>query len=241
MSSILFPRVKSGIPGLDEIIGGGFTKNNLIALSGSTGSGRTTFATQFLINGFKEEKEVGLYLSFDEPKFSIFSNMTSFGWDLPKMEREKQVIFIEYPHNELSSFVEQESSILELIDTLGVERVVFDSITPLASLAMGDERRQFLQKIVNIVRKWGATTIITADDMVPPDPNIPRTSVGIEALTDGYVHLGWIREGMKRTRTFEVIKLRGTQHMHDMHPCIIDSNGFSISTQKPSGKKLGRK
>ena len=230
MANVLFPKIGTGIPGLDEIIEGGFSKNNIVTLSGSTGSGRTTFATQFLINGAIEHKEPGLYLSFDEPKFSIFSNMTSFNWDLPKMEREKQVVFIEYPHNELASFSEQEGQILELIDTLGVERVVFDSINPLADLVEKEMRRQHLQRIVNVLRKWGATTIITADDMVPPDPNIPRTSCGIEALTDGYIHLGWFRDGMKRQRTLEVVKLRGTAHQHDMHPCNIDSHGFSVGT-----------
>jgi len=237
MANALFPRVPSGISGLNEIIQGGFTKNNLITLSGSTGSGRTTFATQFLVNGFLESKEPGLYLSFDEPKFSIFSNMISFNWDLPRMEREKQVVFIEYPHKELESFIEQENQILELIDTLGVERIVFDSINPLANLVDRDMQRPHLQKIVNIIRKWGATTIITADDMVPPDPNVPRTSCGIESLTDGYIHLGWIRNKMQRQRTLEVVKLRGAAHMQDVHSCNIDSKGFSVLSQNNKTNK----
>ncbi|MFH0927559.1 MAG: ATPase domain-containing protein [Candidatus Micrarchaeota archaeon] len=240
MANVLFPRVLSGIRGLDAIIEGGFSKNSLIALSGSTGSGRTTFSTQFLVNGFLQAKEPGLYLSFNEPKFSIFSNMASFNWDLPKMEREKQIVFIEYPHNELESFVEQEGQILELIDTLGVERIVFDSITPLSDLVERDLRRQHLQKIMGVIRKWGATTIITADDMVPPDPNIPRTNCGIETLTDGYIHLGWMREGMRRMRTIEVVKMRGAAHLHDVHPCVIDSRGFGvgeITGKRPSGRR----
>lgn len=241
MDSILFPKVPSGISGLDEIVGGGFTKNNIVALSGSTGSGRTTFAAQFLINGYKEAKEPGLYLSFDEPKFSIFANMSSFRWDLPKLEKEKQVVFIEYPQNELANFIEQEGSILELIDTLGVERVVFDSITPLADMMPANERRQGLQKIVSIIRRWGATTIITADDMVPPDPHVPRTSCGIEALADGYIHLGWMLNGMERIRTLEVLKLRGTPHRHELHPCKIDSEGFEIVQKRQLAKKKPKK
>jgi len=234
----MFPKVKSGIPGLDEIIGGGFTKNNLVTLSGSTGSGKTTFGVQFLVNGALHSKEPGMYLTFDEPKFSIFSNMSGFKWDLPKMEREKQVVFIEYPHMELESFIEQEGSLLELIDTLGVERVVFDSITPLAVLPQDGERRRHLQKIINTIRKWGATTIITADDMVPPDPHVPRTSCGVEAMTDGFVHLGWRLEGLQRIRTLEVMKLRGAAHKHGAHPCVIDSDGFRISGPRKTGRRV---
>lgn len=241
MASILFPRVVSGIPGLDGIIGGGFTKNNLIALSGSTGSGRTTFAAQFLVNGYLNSKEPGLYLSFDEPKFSIFANMTSFNWDLPRMEREKQIVFIEYPSNELGGFLEQEGSILELIDTLGVERVVFDSITPLASIVPAEERRAHLQKIMGVIRKWGATSLIIADDMVPPDPSIPRTTFGIESFTDGYIHLGWKLEGMRRMRTLEVVKMRGTQHRHDIHECEIDVAGFKVKSRDEGAGEFGQK
>jgi circadian clock protein KaiC len=241
--SILFPKVTSGITGLDEIIGGGFTKNNIITLSGGTGSGRTIFSTQFLVEGALKADEPGLYLSFDEPKFSIFSNLSGFNWNLPGLEREKKVVFIEYPHNELEQFEEQENSILELIDTLGVERIVFDSITPIVTMFEKDFRRRQLQKIVNIVRKWGATTIITAEDSLPPDPHMPRTNCGVEALTDGYIHLGWRLEDTKRIRTLEVMKLRGTPHKHDLHACQITNEGFEVLSKanKKTASKRSRK
>lgn len=235
MGPTLFPKVPTGIPGMDEMIGGGYPKNSLISLSGSTGSGRTTFAAQFLVNGFREGGEPGLYLSFDEPKFSIFANMAGFDWDLPELEREKHVVFIEYPQAELANFIEQESSLLELIDTLGVERVVFDSITPLAMLSEGETRRRELSKLVNVIRRWGVTALITAEELVPPDPNLPRTNVGIEALTDGYVHLGWMREGVKRVRTLDVVKMRGSVHEHEIRPALIDSRGFRLMGKEGKG------
>ena len=236
--NLLFPKVPSGIPGLDNMIGGGFTKNNLITVSGSTGSGRTTFASQFLVNGFKQNQEPGIYLSFNEPKYSIFANMSAYDWNLPELERNKQVVFIEYPQTELSSFVEQEGSILELIDTLGVERVVFDSITPLAMLSDGDERIRSLQKLVNTIRKWGVTTLITADDITPPDPDLPRTNVGIETMTDGFIHLGWMREGNRRLRTLEVVKMRGSAHAHLIHLTTIDSKGYQlVNAESPQAEK----
>lgn len=236
--NLLFPKVPSGIPGLDKMIGGGFTKNNLITVSGSTGSGRTTFASQFLVNGYKQNQEPGIYLSFNEPKYSIFANMSAYDWNLPELEKNKQVVFIEYPQTELGSFIEQEGSILELIDTLGVERVVFDSITPLAMLSDGDERVRSLQKLINIIRKWGVTTLITADDLTPPDPDLPRTNVGIEAMTDGFIHLGWMREGNRRLRTLEVVKMRGSAHAHLIHLTNISSAGYQlVNAEMPEVEK----
>ncbi|VVB56990.1 Circadian clock protein kinase KaiC [uncultured archaeon] len=239
--NLLFPKVPSGIPGLDKMIGGGFTKNSVIAVSGSTGSGRTTFATQFLVNGWRQNQEPGIFLSFNEPKYSIFANMSAYDWNLPDLERNKSVVFIEYPSSELSSFVEQEGSILELIDTLGVERVVFDSVTPLAMLADGDERVRSLQKLINVVRKWGVSALITADDVMPPDPDLPRTSVGIEAMTDGYIHLRWMREGNRRLRTLEVVKMRGSAHAHLIHLTTIDSQGYHlVDAEMPENDKKGQ-
>jgi hypothetical protein len=155
--------------------------------------------------------------------------MSAFDWNLPELERNKSVVFIEYPSSELNSFMEQEGSLLELIDTLGVERVVFDSISPLVMLSSdADERQRAIQKLINVIRKWGVTTLITASDVTPPDPDLPRTSVGIEAMTDGFIHLGWMREGNRRLRTLEVVKMRGSAHAHLIHLTTIDENGYRL-------------
>ncbi|MFH1095574.1 MAG: ATPase domain-containing protein [Candidatus Micrarchaeota archaeon] len=235
---LLFPKVTSGIPGLDGMLGGGYTKNSIVAVAGSTGSGRTTFATQFLVEGYRQNKEPGLYLSFDEPKFSIFANMSGYDWNLPELEREKHVLFIEYPHNELGDFMEQESSLLELIDTLGVERVVFDSVTPLALLSEGDARRRELTKLVNTIRRWGVSALLTAEDMHGSPGDIPRTTVGIEALADGFIHLGWAHDGMRRTRTLEIVKMRGSAHEHILRPASISDRGFSLVMDNPVAPAL---
>lgn len=242
MSNVpLFPKIPSGIPGLDAIIGGGYTKNSIIALSGGTGSGRTTFAVQFLVNGWHEAEEPGLYLSFDEPKFSIFANMAPFGWDLPELDREKHVVFIEYPYAELGNFSEQENSLLELIDTLGVERVVFDSIGPLASLSEGeDARKRDLRNLINTIRKWGATTLITTDDAPRVTNEMPHTQSGIELLTDGFIHLDMEKHGEERVRTLEVVKMRGTAHEHIIYPAEINSLGFRIGVPLSKGKGEAR-
>lgn len=125
-------KVKSGIAGLDGMLDGGFVKNSVVAVAGETGSGRTIFISQFLYKGAVEHDEPGLFISFDEQKASIYSNLASFGWDLMELEREHKMVFIEYPHNEIRSFVEQEGAIRDLIQTLGIKRVAIDSITSYA-------------------------------------------------------------------------------------------------------------
>jgi len=224
-------KVPTGIPNLDKIVGGGFTRNNIITISGSTGSGRTIFGIQFLANGAYEYDEKGMYISFSEPKYSLFANMSSFIFNLPELEKNKKVIFIEYPHNELDQFLEKENAILELIDTLGVQRLVLDPIGPLFSFVEPQYQKIHMQKLINIIRKWGVTTIITADDLFPADPNIPRTDIGIENLSDGFIHLGWKIINEKRTRILEVIKMRGSAHKHGFYEYEIDNDGIKITRE----------
>ena len=225
---VLVQKVPTGITNLDKIINGGFARNNIITISGSTGSGRTIFGIQFLANGAYEYEERGMYISFSEPKYSLFANMSSFIFNLPEMEKSKKVIFIEYPQNELDQFLEKENAILELIDALGVQRLVLDTISPLFSFIEPKYQKIHMQKVINTIRKWGATTIITADDLFPADPNIPRTDIGIENLSDGFIHLGWKIINEKRIRVLEVIKMRGSAHKHGFYQYEIDSDGIKI-------------
>lgn len=234
---MMLKRIKTGIEGLDEITGGGFIKNSIITICGGTGSGRTTFGIQYLANGAYLYKERGMYISFDQPKYSLFGNMSSFIWNLPELEKNKQLFFIEYPTNELSFFLEKENALIELIDTLGIERVVIDPIGPLISAVDINSRKLFLQKLINSMRKWGTTTLLIADEMIPPDPIVPRTDCGIENFTDGFIHLGWSLVNKKRIRTLEVLKLRGSMHEHDNYYYTIDSNGIKILKQLKNKNK----
>ena len=86
-------RVKSGIPGLDSMLGGGFTKNSVVAVAGGTGSGRTIFVSQFLYKGAAESGEPGLFISFDEQKDSLYANLMSFDWDMLALESKQKIVF----------------------------------------------------------------------------------------------------------------------------------------------------
>ncbi|MEM4554549.1 MAG: ATPase domain-containing protein [Candidatus Anstonellaceae archaeon] len=226
-------KVKSGIPGLDKMLGGGFPKNSVIAVSGGTGSGRTTFVFQFLVAGALEYDEPGLFLSFDEQKGSIYSHLASFGWDLMELEKKQQIIFIEYPQNELSSFVEQEGALRDLIETLGIKRVAVDSITPYALLYTNpEERRTNTLKLVSAIRGWKTVSLISAEDIPGSAAVFPHTISGVESFADGFIHISFLREGRVRHRTVEIIKMRGCKHEHEARLAWITEKGFVIADEE---------
>ncbi|MCX8163429.1 MAG: hypothetical protein N3D10_02630 [Candidatus Micrarchaeota archaeon] len=227
----MYAKIATGIEGLDKIIGGGFIKGSIITVSGSTGSGRTTFGMQFLVNGALEHNEPGIFISFDQPKYLIFGNMSSFMWNLVELEREKKVLVIEYPHSEFQSFFQKEKAIIDIIDTLGIERAVLDPIGPLLMSFPAEQKQAYIHKLINSIRKWGTTTLIIAEEKPFLGSSIPYTEYGIENYTDGYIHLGWKIINNKRTRVIDILKMRGSVHENKLYQYIIDINGIRIGKE----------
>jgi KaiC/GvpD/RAD55 family RecA-like ATPase len=230
-------KAKSGIPGLDRMLGGGFSRNSVVAVAGGTGSGRTIFVSQFLVKGALDFGEPGLFLSFDERKGSVASNLASFGWDLSELEKKQKFTFIEYPHNELAAFVEQESALKDLIETLGIKRVVIDSITPYAYMfTTQEERRIATLKLVNAVKGWKVTCLISAETVPGAEDIFPHTISGVESFCDGFINLSFRRRGERRSREVEIVKLRGSRHEHEFRPATIDMDGFVIGNGDESAE-----
>ncbi|MCD6373614.1 MAG: KaiC domain-containing protein, partial [Thermococcus sp.] len=80
-------KVKTGIPGMDEILHGGIPERNAVLLSGGPGTGKTIFSQQFLWNGL-QMGEPGIYVALEEHPVQVRQNMAGFGWDVRKYEEE---------------------------------------------------------------------------------------------------------------------------------------------------------
>ncbi|MBT4732160.1 circadian clock protein KaiC, partial [Candidatus Woesearchaeota archaeon] len=79
-------RVGTGISKIDKLISGGFKKNSVNLVVGNAGSGKTTLAMQYLVDGLKKG-EAGIYITFDENKEKLYDDFAEFGWELERFER----------------------------------------------------------------------------------------------------------------------------------------------------------
>ncbi|MGY8913898.1 MAG: ATPase domain-containing protein, partial [Flavobacteriales bacterium] len=77
----IFPKVSTGIAGLDEITYGGFPEGRPILICGSAGCGKTMFGVQFLVNGIIDHDEPGVLMSFEESRSDLVKNVQSLGFD----------------------------------------------------------------------------------------------------------------------------------------------------------------
>lgn len=230
--------VKSGIPGLDEILGGGFLEGSIMTVGGRTGSGRSTFALQFLYNGAMKYGEPGLYISIEESKQDFFFHMSGYSWDLEGLEKGGKLVFLDYPIYEVDQILTQYGAIQEIINSTGVKRVVIDSVMPIALFFPSeDERRKGFLKLIDNIRKWGTTTMIVAEDRKSGEGStLPSTNFGIESFTDGWINIYFHYDPQKeeRSRGVEVIKMKGICHSTKAYPAEMDENGFRIHyTGKP--------
>lgn len=221
------PRVKSGVPGFDDLIEGGFPRGSIITVSGDTGTGKTTFGIQFLHAGATKHEENGLYISFDEKKRFMYRNMGRFGWDLQKLDKDKKIVFIEYPPFEVDQFLQQETVLRDLIDKVGIERLVVDSVMPLMLVHGSErERREGILKIVEKMKNWGCTTLLLCEGVETLSDEPKRNWV--EYLSDGLVCLYNIRRKNYRERAIEVVKLRGVMHETKISPMKIGDSGVEV-------------
>ncbi|MBU0532768.1 hypothetical protein KKB44_04715 [Candidatus Micrarchaeota archaeon] len=230
--------VKTGIPGLDNILGGGFLEGSIITLSGRTGSGRSTFALQYLYNGAMVDNEPGLYISIEESKQDFIFHMSGYNWDLEEAEKLNKLLFLDYPIYEVDQILTQYGAIQEIITSTNVKRVVVDSMMPIALFFPDqDERKKGFLKLIDNIRKWGTTTLMIAEDTHSKNiGSLPSTAYGIESFTDGWVNIYFHYDDamQERRRAVEVIKMKGIRHSNKAYPAAIDKDGFKILTGETS-------
>src|SRR5437899_11647205 len=84
-------RNRTGILELDEMLRGGFMDKDAVMIAGSAGTGKTTLALEYLVNGATKFGEPGIYLTFEQLPDQIYRDAENFGWDLRKLEAEDKL------------------------------------------------------------------------------------------------------------------------------------------------------
>ncbi len=231
-------RVKTGVPGLDELIEGGFPKGDTILVAGKAGTGKSILATQFIYRGAVDYKEPGVLVTLEEPPRLIKRNMMRFGMDLDKLEQEGMLAIVdlspdrptptniqEYPSFDLSGL---EAIIMHHVNKIKAQRVVIDTLSILAyKFKSRDILREEIFKLCAHITKAGCTLLLTSE--------IPAQDTGlgvfdIEAfLASGVIVLYNEKiSDTSRSRSIEVLKLRGSKHSSRIHSMRITEEGIRV-------------
>ena len=239
-------RTPSGIPGFDELLGGGLPVGRAIVVTGTAGSGKTLMAIHFAIDGARAADHGAVYVSFEEPASQLRQTMRSLGRDAEALEAEKKLAIVDAapaPVDDLGGGEESKdvllgdvfnlSGLVARIDAaakrVNAGRVALDSLAGLAGLFLYDESQQRLDphtalrlplgRLIAALKARGLTVLVTAERDQEAGP-MSRFALE-EFVADGALLLRSNQHGERRRRTVEIKKLRSCAHADGESPVVI--------------------
>jgi KaiC/GvpD/RAD55 family RecA-like ATPase len=240
-------KVSTGIKGLDEILEGGLPKGRTILVVGSPGSGKTTFAMQFLVGGVKAG-ELGLYVTLDEKPERVKADLSSFNWDLDSLEHDGKITFIDATqlrrpgHRVYPSRLEAENQVALVLPELtlgmlartirrvaaeeGIQRIAIDPITSLV-LRYPDEpkRRRAILLFFDALESTGCSCLVTSELRTSM---LDRRFQVEEYLSHGVILLHTMIHEGNVIRAIQVEKMRGISHDAQLRPYQIAQTGIDV-------------
>ena len=234
-------RVKTGIPGFDEILYGGIPKRNVVLISGGPGTGKTIMSQQYLWNGL-QMGEPGVYVALEEHPVQVRLNMAQFGWDVRPYEREGMFAIVDAFTGGIGEAAKRERYVVRdptdvglLIDVLkeairdtGAQRVAIDSVSTLY-LTKPSIARSVVMMLKRVLSGLGTTSFLVSQVSVTERG---FGGPGVEHAADGIVRLDLDEIEGELKRSLIVWKMRGTRHSMKRHPFEITDKGIIVYANK---------
>ncbi len=220
--------ISTGIPGLDEMLGGGTLRGNAVLVAGPVGSGKTTTAIQFLAEGVKH-REPGVLVIFEETTPKYVDQARSFGFDLEAMI-EEGLLEIVYVRPLDLSVDETLYAVQTAVDKLQARRVVLDSITGLEAALAPVFKEDFLESLYRLLGALtgAGVTILLTVEVLEPYNEMRFSPHPISFLTHDIV-LQRYYEREAELRTFmTVVKTRARSHSRELRAYEITSKGIVV-------------
>jgi circadian clock protein KaiC len=238
-------RLTSGIPGLDELLRGGFLRRSVTLLSGSAGAGKSTFGLQFLLEGAKR-RQPGLYVSLEEGPEQLLASADALGLPLRAVVDTGlvQILYVSREHIRAGQFL---TVLADRLKALKADRVVLDAATQMLTEHMAiDEFRHVLYKLVVRFKTLDITSILTLES--PSLYSTERvTEQALSPIADNLLMLRY--EGVKGRLVpmLTIVKTRGSDHDRGTHPITVAKGGMRVGpsvseppaprTEGPEGSK----
>lgn len=226
-------RIKTGIPGYDPIIDGGYIPNSVNLISGGAGTGKTIFSLQFLWNGLTKFLEPSIYISFEENINDLRSDAMAMGWDFSKYEEKGKFKFLYHAPYEIESFID----VLEKeVRSINAKRIVIDS-TSSFGMALKDEYevRRKLYELIASLKKMDCCSLLTSEIIDYGNSEgigkLSRFNVE-EFVCDSVSVLYFAGLGGSSDRSIRVVKSREINQKKGLFPLKITNKGIKINLKK---------
>ncbi|MGK7867566.1 ATPase domain-containing protein [Falsiroseomonas sp. E2-1-a20] len=236
-----FAKARTGIPGLDDVLHGGLARGRVFLLEGSPGTGKTTIALRFLMEGAARE-ERGLYVTLSESENELRDGAASHGWVLDPpievmelvppeslLDADQQQSLLYSSDLELGETTRQ---IFEAIERVQPIRIVLDSLSEIRLLAQSSlrYRRQILALKHYLTRH--EATVLMLDDLTTEaqDKTVHSVAHGVVRLEELAPSYGAERRRMR------VVKYRGQPFRGGYHDFSIETGGVQVYPRLVAGE-----
>ncbi|MEX2177582.1 MAG: ATPase domain-containing protein, partial [Gemmatimonadaceae bacterium] len=218
-------RLRSGVPGLDEMLDGGYPQGDVVMLTGPAGSGKTTFATQFVAQGLVEGENCVVAV-FEEFPDAFLERAKTPPVDFGEMIAADRLSLIYLRPLDLS-VDEMLSEILAAVRRTGAKRVVIDSLSGFEIALAPTFRvdfRESLYRLVGALTGAGVTILMTAE-VIEPFPGGQFTSERVSFVTDNILVQRYVELEGDLRKVLAVIKMRGSNHAKDFRLYELTATG----------------
>jgi KaiC domain protein len=224
-------RVKIGIEGLDLMMGGGLIPSSITAIIGTYGTGKTTFALQFMWEGVSHGEHV-IYISLEEREERIYEYMAEKGWDYEPYINTLITVLKLDPSEFNLAINRIKNELPELVRKLRATRVIIDPISLFEDLFDDSAlRRQEMFRLVESLRDQACTIVMTSEtDRY--NQYISRHNL-IEYLCDTVILLRYVRQADLSGvhLALEVVKMRLSQHSREIKPYEIQKDRILVYSE----------
>lgn len=237
----LVERVKSGVPGLDELLSGGIPRRNIVLISGGPGTGKTIFSQQFLYHGLTSG-EPGVLITLEEHPAQVRREMSEFGWDVRKYEDSGLFAIVDAFTGGVGEAAKRERYVVKSVDDIGefieiarqalkdvkAQRAAVDSVSTLY-LTKPSIARGVLMQLKKVLSGLGVTAFLVSQVSVT---DRGFGGPGVEHVADGIIRLDLDELDGELIRSIVIWKMRGTRHDMKRHLFEITDKGIVVYADK---------
>jgi circadian clock protein KaiC len=216
-------RIFSGIPGLDERIGNGFIRGTTTAIIGTSGTGKSTFAFQYIAEGVKKG-EPGVFYSLEENADGIRMMAKGYGYNITELENNGLAILLGSVEDDNPDALI--ANLAAEIKRTKAKRLVIDSLSAFESKYKND-MYIIARRLISLVQEHQLTAVITI--LTTQKSGFELSGLGLTSLLQNIILLRFVEIQGRMKRILAVLKMRGTEHDESILEFRISSeNGARI-------------
>jgi circadian clock protein KaiC len=221
-SSRPVPPLKTGVAGLDVVLGGGLPAGSLYLIQGLAGSGKTTFACQLGFNHARQGKKILVLTLLGESHAKMIKHFSSFSFFDNTLIGKEIIFFSAYPSLVKGGLRDLLEMIVATMSQEMPHILIIDGFRSIRNSTATDlALTEFMHSLNSLVSSMGCTTFLLS----PVEGNVTDNE---NTLVDGVIELGQYRQGMSVIRELQVFKIRGAKHLLGKHVFELREEGVVV-------------